>query len=180
MTKGGARVKIMNRKALTWRQRGRRYGALLLAFLVLCTITVAVIGFSPRDTIHAATGDWTTYLGGDARTGYNAAETTINPSMAASLKVRWTAQGGAEISSEPVVVNGLVYWGDWSGTERATNTSTGQQVWSANLGAKPGPCTPTYGVTGSATFASVSINGTTTPVVFVSGGTLTVYALNAN
>lgn len=140
--------------------------------------TFAMLG--RKQAAHAATGDWPTFLGSNARTGYNSTENTITPSTAANLKVHWVTKSSTNLSGEPVLANGLLYWGDWKGVEYATNPSTGKQVWATNLGSRPGHCTPSYGVTGSATFASVSINGVTTPVVFVSGGTVKVYALNAN
>jgi polyvinyl alcohol dehydrogenase (cytochrome) len=154
---------------------------LILALIVLVMIGVSTFAMLARqNAARAATGDWPTFLGSNARTGYNAAENTITSSTAANLKVHWVAQSSAHLSGEPVEANGLVYWGDWNGVEHATNPSTGKEVWATSLGSKPGPCTPVYGVTGSATFASVSINGVTTPAVFVSGGTIKLYALNAN
>src|SRR5713101_4665851 len=59
----------------------------------------------------ATSGDWPTFLGNNARTGFNGAETIINPSTAHNLKLHWTQTVKARISAEPVEANGMVYWG---------------------------------------------------------------------
>ena len=162
--------------------QARRYWTSLAALVLVFTVALAVAGVAqfPRQAAHAATGDWPTFLGSNARTGFNGHETAINPTTAPNLKLRWTDKTSGNVSSEPVEANGLVYWGDWNGVEHATNPSTGKDVWATALGSKRGPCTPVYGVVGSATFDSVMIGGVITPVVFVSSGTITLYALNAN
>jgi outer membrane protein assembly factor BamB len=162
--------------------KARRYWTSLVALVLVCSVALAVAGVAqfPRQAAHAATGDWPTFLGSNARTGFNGQETAINPTTAPNLKLRWTNKTSGNVSSEPVEANGLVYWGDWNGMEHATNPSTGKDVWATGLGSKRGPCTPVYGVVGSATFDSVMIGGVITPVVFVSSGTITLYALNAN
>src|SRR5581483_886141 len=172
----------MGRIVRKTRQEARNHWMPLSALVLLFAMVLVVAGVIqyPRQAAHAASADWPTFLGSNARTGFNGQETVINPATAPNLKLHWTAQSSAHLSGEPVEANGLVYWGDWNGVEHATDPSTGKEVWATSLGSKPGRCTPVYGVTGSATFASVSINGVITPVVFVSGGTLNLYALNAN
>lgn len=172
----------MGRIVRKTRQEARHYWMPLSALVLLFAMVLLIAGVIqyPRQSAHAASADWPTFLGSNARTGFNGQETAINPATAPNLKLHWTAQSSAHLSGEPVEANGLVYWGDWNGVEHATDPSTGKEVWATSLGSKPGRCTPVYGVTGSATFASVSINGVTTPVVFVSGGTVNLYALNAN
>lgn len=84
------------------------------------------------------------------------------------------------MTTEPVVANGLIYWGTWDGLEHATNPSTGKDVWTANLGQESGCTKHPHGVFSTPTFANVSISGVTTPVLFVGGGNVQLYALNAN
>ncbi len=167
----------MNQKILLWRQRVRRYGLSLIAFLLLSTTIVAVIGFSPRNIIHAATGDWTTYLGGDARTGYNGQETIITPATAASLKLLWTARTIGAVSSEVAVVNNVGYYGSWDGALHAANLATGQDYWSTPLGTKPGSCTAlNYGLVGTPAIATIG----STQMAFVAGGQDNVTAVNTS
>lgn len=126
----------------------------------------------------ATPGDWPTYLGYEG-TGFNPFEVTLTPANAGSLHPRWTQQGAANISTQPVVVNGLIYWGDWFGNEHAT-TLDGRQKWSVNLGrTMPPGCGYSYNPDpGIVSTASVgTINGRA--VVFVGGGDDQFYALDA-
>jgi len=121
-----------------------------------------------------------TYLHDDSRSGYNASETQLTATNASSLKLRWTNTGGSGGFSQPTILNGVVYWGDWTGEEHATNATTGVDLWKTYLGTTT-PATsqrcspPEAGVVGTATLAQV---GSTT-VVYVPGGDAAFYALNA-
>ena len=62
----------------------------LVALITLVVIAVGTVGLFPRQQpAHAATGDWPTFLAGDTRSGFNGAETIINPSTASKLKLHW-------------------------------------------------------------------------------------------
>jgi outer membrane protein assembly factor BamB len=129
----------------------------------------------------ANSGDWPMYLAGPGRSGYNNAETVINRTSAPNLILHWQYRSGGNISTQPVVVNGMIYWGSWDGYEHATDLN-GKQVWQTFLGINsvPSGChPPTAGVASIADVASVNINGTMTSVVFVGGGDANFYALNA-
>src|SRR5579872_1947001 len=65
--------------------------------------------------------DWTTYLYDKNHSGYNSAEKIITPSSAKNLKQHWMISGTNTISTQPIVANGLVYWGAWDGNEYATH-----------------------------------------------------------
>jgi polyvinyl alcohol dehydrogenase (cytochrome) len=117
----------------------------------------------------AASGDWPTYGATNGRSGFNAAETAITPSTASHLHVAWTAAAQNTVFSQPVISNGLVYWGSFDGYERATNSSGGL-VWQTYLG-QTTACNATAGVASTATV----VNG----VVYVGGGDAQLYALDA-
>ena len=156
------------------------FGAILI--LILSSLLIAG-SFTTHNLTYAvgSSSDWTTYLYSPERTGYNSAETVITPSSAPNLKLLWTAKASGIISTQPVIANGLIYWGSWDGIEHATNLS-GTQAWATNLGQTPTPsgCSGrTHGVLGTASIATVTINGTATPVLFVGGGSDIFYALNA-
>src|SRR5215471_17469292 len=107
--------------------------ALLFVFSFLGSL-LAINIFKPGNPAQAASpGDWTAYLNNPGHTGYNGFETAINPSTAGSLKQLWSISEGSIISTQPVVANGLIYWGSWDGIEHATNLN-GSQAWTANLG----------------------------------------------
>lgn len=128
----------------------------------------------------AATSDWSTYMYGVGRSGYNQAETIINRTSASKLKVHRTLPSGGKVFSQPIVANGMVYWGSFDGYEHAA-TLNGVQVWQKYIGANTTACV-TYnplGVVSSAAVVTVPINGTNTSVVFVGGGDDHLYALDA-
>ncbi len=164
--------------------RYRRFLVLSIV-LVIVLATVIVSAVMPKTNAHADTGDWTTFLGSNARTGFNANETAINPTTASTLTLSWSHLTNGTITAQPIVSNGVLYWGSWDGHERATNLTNPQKssIWSKNLGInidKNSGCHPTAaGVASTATVATVSINGQNTPVVFVGGGNANFYAINA-
>jgi len=128
--------------------------------------------------VPTGSGDWSTYLSDNARSGFNAAETIINPNTVRSLKPHWMYHAQDAISVQPVEYHGRIYWGSWDGMEQAMDLH-GHMIWSINLGRSSG-CIRTVGVASTATVASVSMNGTKTGVVFVGGGNGHFYALNAS
>ena len=168
-------------RSLQWR--------LALTALVMLAGIIAYFLVSPSfytktraaEAASSATG-WKTYAFDVERSGYNASETIINATSASSLQLKWSISTGSIISVQPIVANNLIYWGSWDGIFHAAQPN-GTIAWTANLGQTPTPpaCSGrTHGVMGAATFAKVTINGTSTPVVFVGGGKDIFYALNAN
>ncbi|HEY6407080.1 MAG TPA: PQQ-binding-like beta-propeller repeat protein, partial [Ktedonobacteraceae bacterium] len=160
----------------------KRWSLIALPTLALALIVVGVLSALPRQQAsHAATsaGDWPAYMNGNARQGFNGAETVINATSAPNLKQHWTSHAGGNIFAQPVVANGMIYWGSLDGYEHATDLN-GTQVWQQFLGVRT-TCSPlsSLGVVSTATVASVSINGTLTSVVFVGGGDDHFYALDA-
>ncbi len=118
---------------------------------------------------NASSGDWVTYGATNGRSGFDSAETAITPSTASQLHVAWMATAQNIVFSQPVVANGLVYWGSLDGYERATNAS-GSLVWQTYLG-QTTSCSFTAGVASTATV----VNG----VVYVGSGDGQLYALDA-
>ena len=138
---------------------------------------------SPTTTVeptapHILPGDWPSFLLGSG--GFNSSETAITSTTASSLTRSWVAHAGGGISSEPVVVDGTIYWGSWDGYEHATSVD-GQTRWSTYLGKVSNPqCYPPIaGVASTATVTPVMIKGVKTLVDFVGGGNANFYALNA-
>ena len=155
-----------------------------LTMLGLALILASVVVSFPRSSQSKAApagagGDWPMYMRTSGRIGFNKAETIINRTSAPTLKVHWTIPSGGAIFSQPVVANGLVYWGSLDGYEHASDLN-GNQLWQHYLGIA-GSCAPfnPLGVVSTAAVATVPINGTNTSVVFVGGGDDHLYALDA-
>jgi hypothetical protein len=138
-------------------------------------------------TVTAATsnpGDNTTYLGSNARTGFDAAETAITTASAGTLAQTWSApsQGNSFVSSQVITTAGVAFWGDQQGYEHATDVTTGKQLWlSPQLGVLQQSQVSCQG------FAPVGINGAATvgqigsrKVVYVADGLANEYALDAS
>ncbi len=156
-----------------WRWLVALMGTLLLLLLIARGL--------PQSAVAATTNSWSTYMGNNQRSGYNATETIINPTSAPNLKLKWTHKAGGAVTTQPTVANGMVYWGSWDGIEHASNPATGKDIWTANLGQTIVTCSKIHhGVLSSAAFAMLSIKGVSTPVLLLGGGNVSMYALNAN
>jgi outer membrane protein assembly factor BamB len=146
-------------------------------------VVMLVMAALPVPAVYAKTSasDWATFMESTARTGYNKAESIINPKSAPNLKLHWQDMATSAISAQPIEANGMVYWGSWDGLEHASRLSDGKDIWTANLGQTQGDCIHIpQGVLSTATVATEKIGGKSTPVVFVGGGDVQLYALNAN
>lgn len=122
-------------------------------------------------------GDWSAYLMGGERSGFNSAEVGITEANAAQLRLHWKDHADNRISSQPVRAFGLIFWGSWDGLEHATGLN-GQEIWATNLG-RTHACGSLIGVASTATAAAVTMKGTAAPMIFVGGGNASFYALNA-
>jgi polyvinyl alcohol dehydrogenase (cytochrome) len=126
--------------------------------------------------------DWPSYMLGNDRANFNQTETRINPVTVSHLTLRWVVQGSARVFSQPLVVNGLIYWGSGDGFEHATDLH-GKQVWMVNLGTSHAECDADaddkVGIIDTAAVSSIMIGGKRTSVLFVGGGDGRFYALNA-
>src|SRR6266568_2547905 len=153
--------------------------ALILVVCIFGTLFTVDLLKTGKSAQAVTPDDWTTYLYTPGHSGFNGAETAINPNTAGSLKQLWSISEGSTISTQPVVTNGLIYWGSWDGIEHAIRLD-GSQVWTRNLGTAPSNCGGALGVLSTATVAPVTINGTVTSVDFVGSANNTFYALNAS
>jgi outer membrane protein assembly factor BamB len=126
---------------------------------------------------------WTTYLQGNDRTGFTG-DGGLNQTSVPNLSLAWqTSDAGPAhgVFSQPIVSNGMVYWGSFDGYERATDTS-GKPVWQTFLGTtSPPACTDPSeaGIVSSGTVTTDVPVGTATSVLYIGGGDSKVYALNA-
>jgi polyvinyl alcohol dehydrogenase (cytochrome) len=169
-----------NARSKTGWQRFSGRAMLIAAILLL----VAILAIGPLHKAPAAgTTTWPTYLANNAHTAFNGAETVINPTTAPNLKLLWVHKLKSytnRITTQPIVANGMVYWGSWDGLEHASRLSDGTDVWTANLGQTLDCRGGNLGVLSSATIATVTIGGTQQTVDFVGGGDSNLYALDAN
>ncbi len=127
--------------------------------------------------------DWTTYLQGNDRTGFTG-DGGLNQTSVPNLSLAWqTSDTGPAhgVFSQPIVSNGMVYWGSFDGYERATDSS-GKPAWQTFLGTtSPPACTDPSeaGIVSSGTVTTDVPVGTASSVLYIGGGDSKLYALNA-
>src|SRR5579859_2192017 len=84
-----------------------------------------------RGSNTSSAGDWPMYMYDVGRSSYNTSETMINPLTAPYLQPKVLAGDKSQkyILSQPVVSNGVVYWGSFDGYEHATPISGSTGSW---------------------------------------------------
>ncbi len=91
-------------------------------------------GAPNASTVAAATNAWPTH-------GYDlansratpASETAITVGNVATLTQAWATPNLQGVSGAPLVIDGVAYFGDWTGNVRALDTATGTQRWATDL-----------------------------------------------
>ncbi len=155
------------------RRANSHVGVVLTAIAVLCIgVEPAFAGRPAGSAVDLTPGpgagltaapapdlDWPTWGYDVARTGHNPNETVLSPSTVGGLHLLWSFPFAGQSDNAPVFaagvdVNGtatdLVYAGDRSGAFHAVDASTGQEVWSRDLGDPVTACGGVLGVTDTA------------------------------
>ena len=128
--------------------------------------------------------DWSAYLGGPLHTS-EAGDGTVTVASAASLTHAWTfhpqplaaPRPTSALFASPVVVGGVVYEGANSGIFYALDLTTGNTLWSTDLGYQAHHTCTARGIASTATVADDPVSGTQT--VYVASGDGYLYALDA-
>src|SRR5437762_10476038 len=79
--------------------------------------------------------DWPLYGRDLAGSHYNPNEKQLTPATVGRLKVKWIFETGGDVSSQPTVVGGVVYFGSWDGKQYAVDAKTGKKLWEFESGA---------------------------------------------
>ncbi|HMG34830.1 MAG TPA: PQQ-binding-like beta-propeller repeat protein [Blastocatellia bacterium] len=78
--------------------------------------------------------DWPLYGRDIAGSHHNPYEKELTPATVSRLKPKWIFETGADVSSQPIVVDGVVYFGSWDGKEYAVDAKTGKKIWEFETG----------------------------------------------
>jgi len=157
----------------------KRSSIALLAALIVLVVADGAASATPKPASVGSTPA-ATYDGNNSRTGYTTT-TSITPANVGGLTQKWRTAVSAPISGQPIVDDGVVYWGDWNGIMHAVRLSSGKALWSTSLGRTPKPPACVYGLAtlGVASSATVgTLNGR--KVLWVGGGAGQLVALNAS
>lgn len=115
--------------------------AAIQPFIVQCTAAAATaLAGGPLPSC-VPKDEWPVYGHDHQNSRANPAETTIGPDNVAQLAPRWRIDGVSGVTSTPAVVDGVVYFGDWSGVLHAVRESDGTEIWRRPLGSalRPSP-----------------------------------------
>ncbi|HWQ34446.1 MAG TPA: PQQ-binding-like beta-propeller repeat protein [Blastocatellia bacterium] len=108
--------------------------ALLLMALVLVITGLAQGRKFVPSSPNGNGGNWPVFGRDVYGSHYNPDEKTLTPATVANLKVKWVFEALDDISSQPVVISGIVYFGSWDGKEYAVDAKTGKKVWEYDCG----------------------------------------------
>src|SRR5215210_2465534 len=78
--------------------------------------------------------DWPLYGRDLAGSHYNPNEKTLTPATVTRLKTKWIFETRGDVSSQPTVVGGVVYFGSWDGKQYAVDAKTGKKIWEFEAG----------------------------------------------
>jgi polyvinyl alcohol dehydrogenase (cytochrome) len=118
----------------------------LKACLIICALSLNVFAATAAgqkqgrnaNAIAAKNGrespDWPMYGRSLEGGHYNPTEKIITPATVARLKPKWVFETGGDVSSQPTVVGGVVYFGSWDGHQYAVDAKTGTQIWAYDCG----------------------------------------------
>lgn len=97
--------------------------------IVVWIFFLTVVIFPSSTKTNNQEQEWPLYGRDLAGSHYNPYEKTITPATVSRLKPKWIFETEADVSSQPTVVGGVVYFGSWDGRHYAVDARTGKQVW---------------------------------------------------
>lgn len=118
-------------------------------WLILCALTLSMTAIAAaqssrttskklakaRPMVNGQTSsDWPLYGRDLAGSHHNPNEKQITPATVGRLKVKWIFETGGDVSSQPTVTGGIVYFGSWDGKEYAVEAKTGKKLWEFETG----------------------------------------------
>jgi len=119
-------------------------GGLVVLLLAACSAGDDGGGRSATDTtsttavdgsdIDTGSGGWTQFGHDLANSRLSPDEVALTPDTVGDLTESWSVDGIVGVTSTPTVVDGVAYFGDWTGRVHAVDTATGDEVWTAALG----------------------------------------------
>lgn len=107
-----------------------------------------------ESTVETGGPEWTQYGHDLAHSGLNPHETIVTAASAGDLAEQWSLTDVVGVTSTPTVVDGVAYFGDWSGNVRAVDPADGAEIWTSPLG---GSVIGSVAVDGDALFASSGV-----------------------
>jgi polyvinyl alcohol dehydrogenase (cytochrome) len=159
-------------------------GAGLAGLVALAALTAApsTLAAPATPTDPAATSSWPCphwgmYGANRARTFSTECPSPISPGTVATLVPAWVKKTERTVTASPVVVDGTLFVGDWTGTMFALDAATGAERWRRRTRPAPGA---TYGpIVSSAAVTDVHPSDGSRRRLVIFGAGPHVYALDA-
>jgi polyvinyl alcohol dehydrogenase (cytochrome) len=104
-----------------------------LGIFLLCIASALAAQNGKKGPAKSAAG-WPMFGRDLAGTHYNPGEVELTPATVGRLKTKWIFQTEGDVSSQPTVVGGVVYFGSWDGKEYAVEAATGKKIWEFECG----------------------------------------------
>jgi polyvinyl alcohol dehydrogenase (cytochrome) len=117
-------------------------------------VSTTVVTTQVDVSVETGASGWTQFGHDLANSRWSPDEVTITPETAAELTQAWAVEGIVGVTSSPTVVDGVAYFGDWTGAVHALDVATGDRVWRVELG---GSVIGSVPVDGGALFASTGV-----------------------
>lgn len=99
---------------------------IIIATIVFASIIIAAGAATPNG------GNWPSFILNYNNTRYQPTS-PINASNVGQINQNWFIQTAGAVTSTPVVWNGTVYFGDWSGDVYSVNITTGNVNWETSV-----------------------------------------------
>lgn len=90
-------------------------------------------GAAPATAAPGRVGSWPSFGYDSANSRTNADEAIITPDNVGGLVPRWRIDDLKGVTSTPVVLDGVAYFGDWNGAAHAVSMADGSSIWKTDL-----------------------------------------------
>ncbi len=113
---------------------------LISIFSLIAILVPAVVIYGQGGTSKARKApaddrtNWPSFGRDLAGSHHNPYETAITPATVSRLKTKWIFETEGDVSSQPIIVNGVIYFGSWDGREYAVDAKTGKKIWDYDCG----------------------------------------------
>lgn len=114
---------------------GRRRRSALVV-VAACAVVLQLAGCDAASSDPSAVAPWPSFGFDASNSLHNVDESTITPENVADLTVAWQREDSA-VTGTPIVVEGAVYYGDWSGAVRSVDLGDGEVRWESAVSTAP-------------------------------------------
>ncbi len=105
--------------------------------MVLPSIQIGAANALVYRSTASSSGNWTMFTENYNNSRY-VPNSQVTSSNVANLRVAWQSDKTGQVTGQPMVSNGIVYFGDWGGVVYAVNLTNGEVLWHDDMSAITG------------------------------------------